>query len=300
MSNSDPSPYFSVVIPTYNRARQVAAAVASVLDQEFADFEIIVVDDGSTDDTRSVLAEIKDHRFFYQGKENGERGAARNYGARLARGRYINYFDSDDLMYPIHLRHAMEMIRSWDEPEFFHLGYDFKTTDGNVVRVINNFDDGISTRVLFDNVLSCNGVFVRHDIAMQFPFEENRVLASAEDWELWIRLLSRFKLYYSNQVTTSVVGHDQRSIFTIKPEKVIQRDTFMIECLHKDAHVMKTFGSRFAKFRAERFTFWMLCLTQSGRKKEVMTTAIRAIMVYPLILISRRFLASIRKTLFSL
>jgi glycosyltransferase involved in cell wall biosynthesis len=294
----DPSPYFSVVIPTYNRARQVAAAVASVLNQTFNDFEVIVVDDGSTDDTERVMAGIRDQRFFYHRKQNGERGAARNFGARLARGRYINYFDSDDLMYPVHLLHAKQMIGRWNEPEFFHLGYDFRTTRGDVVRTVDNFGDGIGDRVLFDNVLSCNGVLVRSDIAKQFPFEENRVLASAEDWELWIRLLSRFKLYYSNEVTTSVVGHDQRSIFTIKPEKVIERDKFLIASLRGDAQVMKTYGNRFRKFQAERFTFWMLCLSENGRTGGVLSTAIRAIMVYPLILTSRRFLASIRKILF--
>lgn len=294
MENSG-SPYFSIVIPTYNRARWVVAAIHSALAQEYADFEIIVVDDGSTDNTATVVGVIKDPRLFFLRKDNGERGAARNYGARKAKGRYINFFDSDDLMYPHHLATAFARIREWGNPEFFHLGYDFKDHEGKVTRNVDDIDESISKLNLFDNVLSCNGVFVRHDIAEKHPFEENRVLASAEDWELWIRLISRYKLYFSNDITTSVVTHDQRSIFTISPRKVISRDELLIENLRKDPEVMKVYGGSFRRFVAERISFWMLCLAENRQRTAVLSMAARAISVYPLILASRRFLASIRK-----
>ena len=291
----NPDPFFSFVIPTYNRAALVALTVQSVLKQELPDFEIIVVDDGSKDDTEARVTAIKDPRLFYHRKENGERGAARNFGARIARGTYINFFDSDDLVYPNHLSEAKRLIDKYKSPEFFHLGYDFKKPDGTLTSKVDQLDDSIRVRAMFDNFLSCNGVFVRKDIAQQFPFEEARVLASAEDWELWIRLLSRYQLQYSNTSTSTVVNHDERSIRTIPTDKIIARDTFLVEALEKDEAVRSAFGKKWNKFVAERYTFFMLCLAEDGRKSEVRKWAMKAASVYPMITFSSRFLASLKR-----
>src|SRR5689334_16638725 len=153
-------------------------------------------------------------------------------------------------MYPTHLTVAKKNIGAWNNPEFFHLGYDFKSPDGKVTRLVNDFDETLPRRVLYVNVLSCNGVFVRRDIAIGHPFEEDRRLASAEDWELWIRLLSRYPLFFSNEITTSVVSHDQRSIRVIPADKVIARDELLIGRLRNDPAVMKRFGSGFRRFQA--------------------------------------------------
>lgn len=291
------SPFFSVIIPTYNRAPLVEAAVHSVLKQEFKDFEVIVVDDGGKDDTGVRIKLMGDPRLSYHWKPNGERGAARNYGASIARGKYLNFFDSDDLLYPNHLAVARNLIDTVNNPEFFHLGYDFKTSEGELIRKVDDLDESIQQRAMFDNFLSCNGVFVRKDIADKFRFEEERVLASAEDWELWIRLLSRFKIRYSNMITSTVITHEQRSIHTIPTKKVIPRDEFLIRNLEKDPDVMTCYGRSWRKFKAERYTFIMLCLAEDGEKKEVWVWARRAFAVYPLILFSGRFLASIKKAI---
>jgi|GEM_PF-692009 len=92
----------SVIIPTYNRADMVAGAVESVLAQTMDEVEIIVVDDGSTDDTAQVLAPFM-HRIVYLRRENEGPAGARNTGMRAARGNYIAYLDSDDLYRPFKL-----------------------------------------------------------------------------------------------------------------------------------------------------------------------------------------------------
>ncbi|MEJ0034341.1 MAG: glycosyltransferase family A protein [Bacteroidota bacterium] len=289
------NPFFSIVIPTYNRAALVALSIQSVLKQGLQDFEIIVVDDGSRDDTEARVRAINDPRLFYHRKENGERGAARNFGARVARGTYINFFDSDDLVYANHLSEAKRLINEKKSPEFFHLGYDFKKEDGTLTQKVDQLDDTIRIKAMFDNFLSCNGVFVRKDVAQRFPFEEARVLASAEDWELWIRLLSRYQLQYSNTITSTVVNHDERSIRTIPTDKIIARDTFLVEALAKDDAVLSAFGKKWNKFVAERYTFFMLCLAEDGRKGEVRKWALKAARVYPGITLSSRFLASLKR-----
>lgn len=291
------SPAFSIVIPTYNRAHLIGKTLDSILKQKFTDFEVLVVDDGSKDNTEEVLRKFTDPRVQYFKKENAERGAARNYGAARASGAYINFFDSDDLMYDNHLAEAMNVITQRNNPEMFHLAYDYQLPDGTVVNVINNFDDSTQDAVLFDNKLSCNGVFLRKDIANQFRFCEERPLASSEDWELWIRLLCRFPLIYSNVVTSSVVNHDQRSLLTIAANKVVARDLLLLEKLRQDPVVMKRYGSSFRKFEASRYTFFMLCFNEQKQKSQVARWGKAAFRTYPLILLSRRFLASVKNSI---
>lgn len=289
------TPFFSVIIPTYNRGHLIGKTLESVLNQTVSDFEILIVDDGSNDNTAETVRQFTDPRIHYLKKENGERGAARNYGTSHAKGAYINFFDSDDLMYPNHLRVAREFIESRTNPELFHLGYDFKTPDGEITKIINNLDEHLKDQVLFDNILSCNGVFVRKDIADTHPFEENRIMASAEDWELWIRLISRFPILYANDVTTSVVSHDQRSIFTISADKIVARDLLMIRNLRSDPKVMNLYGSRFRKFVAQRYSFFMLCLIEQKRYGDMLKWAYKAFATYPGVLLTRRYLVSMKK-----
>lgn len=295
---SESFPFFSIIIPTYNRAHLVGKTIESVLQQQYTNFEILIIDDGSRDNTEDVIKQFNDPCIQYYQKENAERGAARNYGRARAKGLYVNFFDSDDLMYPNHLRVAKKLIEDKNSPDFFHLGYDFKTDDGVVTKKVDQLLDDIQPKALFDNFLSCNGMFVRKDIAEKFPFEEDRILSSAEDWELWVRLMSRYKLHYSNEITTSVVGHDQRSIRTIATDKIINRDLLLISYLKADAEVLRAYGKQFGRFVAERYTFFMLCLAEDNERAEVISWAFRAIRVYPLILTSKRFLASIKKIIF--
>ncbi|HXT53265.1 MAG TPA: glycosyltransferase family A protein, partial [Candidatus Eisenbacteria bacterium] len=96
------SPAVSVVVATYNRAKLLRETIDSILHQRFQDYELIVVDDGSTDDTRAMLAGFGSRiRYFYQ--ENRGPSAARNAGVRHAVGRWISIQDSDDLCAPNHL-----------------------------------------------------------------------------------------------------------------------------------------------------------------------------------------------------
>ncbi len=98
------TPFFSVVIPVYNRARVIAGAVRSVLAQSDQDFEIVVVDDASEDDPKAALDAIDDPRIRYVRQETqGGGGVARNRGIDLARGQFIAFLDSDDVFLPHHL-----------------------------------------------------------------------------------------------------------------------------------------------------------------------------------------------------
>ncbi len=97
------SPFFTVVIPVYNRAAALKEAIASVLAQSCQDFEIIVVDDGSTDNPRFTVDALSDARIRFQAQPNRGASAARNAGIDLARGKFVAFLDSDDHFLPHHL-----------------------------------------------------------------------------------------------------------------------------------------------------------------------------------------------------
>ncbi len=109
-------PLVSVIIPTYNRAKLIPAAVASVVSQSYKNFEIVVVDDGSTDDTKKVIRNLQtgnDIKYIYS--ENGGPAHARNIGMRSAQGKYIAFLDSDDLYYPYKLALQVSFMESHPE-----------------------------------------------------------------------------------------------------------------------------------------------------------------------------------------
>jgi glycosyltransferase involved in cell wall biosynthesis len=104
-------PFFSVVIPVYNRARVIRDAVDSVLKQSFQDFEIIVVDDGSTDNSCARIATMADPRMRLVVQKNAGASAARNRGIDLARGHFVAFLDSDDTFLPHHLEAMADLVR---------------------------------------------------------------------------------------------------------------------------------------------------------------------------------------------
>ena len=117
MPKHSQSPKVSVIITTYNYGAFIADAIKSVLEQSFQDFEIIVVDDGSTDQTRQVLEPfVKQHqnriRYFFQDNQGAASG--RNKGIKEAKGEYIAFLDADDTFLPLKLEKQMKIIQASD------------------------------------------------------------------------------------------------------------------------------------------------------------------------------------------
>ena len=111
---------FSLIVPTYNRESFIVKTIQSVLSQTYLNFELIIVDDGSTDNTEQVIGKIRDKRIKYYKKKNDERVAARNYYAtNKAKDGFVKFFDSDDLLYSKYLEEANLFIKKIDLKIFF-------------------------------------------------------------------------------------------------------------------------------------------------------------------------------------
>lgn len=287
-------PFFSIVIPTYNRSGFIRKTIESILKQDFSDYEVLVVDDGSTDNTKDVVATFTDKRVQYIHKTNGERGAARNTGAQNARGLYINFIDSDDIVYTHHLSTAHNLIKSSENLMVFHLGYDVRTISGRLIRDSRNIRT-INNEIISGNILSCNGVFIRTDIINDNPFNEDRDLASLEDWELWIRLASRFPIIHHNIITSTVVNHDDRSVMTLDSVKIKKKAEKLIHYVLNDKNNQAVYGKKMNRFLASVSTYAALHLALAGvDKKEVLKILYRGILKNPLVTFSKRFLVIIK------
>jgi len=112
-------PYFSIIIPLYNRENFIYDAVDSVLKQQFSDFELIIVDDGSCDNSFNIVSEIVDTRIKIIRQENSGVSSARNKGVKSATGQYLAFLDSDDYWYPDHLFEAYKFFSTNTQTKWY-------------------------------------------------------------------------------------------------------------------------------------------------------------------------------------
>jgi glycosyltransferase involved in cell wall biosynthesis len=290
--------FFSIVVPTYNRGDLIAKTIGSLLAQEHQGFEILVIDDGSTDDTEDVIKNINSQKIVYHKIKNSERGFARNYGARLAKGDYINFFDSDDLALPNHLSVARKTILTKNFPEVFHLDYEVKNTDSSLEKSNIGKAELANGKLLHGNILSCNGVFLKKEIALQFPFRELRTLSASEDWDLWLRLSVRYQIHLIPEVTSYIVNHQQRSVMMFNEESSLSRTNELIESIKSDEIFISTYPGAINIIKAHMLSYMSLHAAMAGHKKRAFRYLVSSLKVNFKELFTRRFLAIIKHLVF--
>ena len=193
----------SVVIPTYNHAHFVGAAIQSVLNQTYREFEIIVVDDGSTDDTRSIVAQFRDQvRYIWQ--ENQGLSAARNSGIRAANGEFIALLDADDMYEPAFLSKLISQLEANPDGDAVYCGYQF-------VDATNNPLPHIEKRVvppdqLYDVLLNGNFMAPECMLVRKRCYTEGQLfdeaLRACEDWDMWLWISKQYKVLGTSDVLT--------------------------------------------------------------------------------------------------
>lgn len=263
--------FLTIVIPTYNRAHLIEHTLKSVLNQSCDDFEVIIIDDGSTDNTEEIIQSYLSEKVQYHRIPNSERGAARNRGTELAKGDYINWFDSDDEMLPNHVASAKELASK--QPEVLNLMYRIKdSVSGKITPVQASYSEGQKQRKNFlieGNYLACNPVIVRRDIALQNPFIEDRSLSASEDYELWLRLLAKYRFHQSNEITSFLIQHDERSVNTMtNPEKLETRFLTFLKYIDENQELTNFLGNDYAYFVMRNYLILAVDLAYNGHKRK--------------------------------
>jgi len=195
-------PRVSVVLPTWNRKRLLGEAIASVLAQTYQDYEVLVVDDGSTDGTAAWVQEsVTDARVRYLGQENRGVSAARNAGIRAARGELIAFQDSDDLWLPSKLARQVPLF---DRPEvgFVFCGSARQDGAGGFREVRHpgaEYRGHAVGAMIRRNMMPTPSVMIRKRIALETgPMYEDLVFG--EDWNYWLRIAARCEVDFAPEV----------------------------------------------------------------------------------------------------
>lgn len=198
-------PKVSVIIPTYNCAHYIGNAIESVLRQTFTDYEIIVVDDGSTDNTREVVEKfVAQHpsrvRYLYQPHQ--ERAVARNQGIQAATGEYIAFLDADDEWLPHKLALQVPILDQYPKVGLVHSKVVFMDRDGRKIgspphrETPNGF---VLKELLCGNFIWCLTVLCRRQCFDECGWFDTDTIP-AEDWDMWVRIAARYALHYIPEV----------------------------------------------------------------------------------------------------
>lgn len=187
------NPRVSVIIPTYNRSHLIGRAIQSVLNQIYQDFEIIVVDDGSTDNTEEVIKKFQkqDKRIKYICHEKNKGGsAARNTGIKIAKGNYIGLLDDDDEWLPEKLE--KQVIKFQNSPEkvgVIYSGFFYVSEkSGKIVsEIIPTLQGEVYANLLKGCILGSPTPLIKKRCFQKAGFFDE-MLPSCQDWDMWIRL----------------------------------------------------------------------------------------------------------------
>jgi glycosyltransferase involved in cell wall biosynthesis len=248
-------PAFSIVIPLYNKARSIADTVASVLAQRLADFELIIVDDGSTDGSAQVVEGIQDHRIRLVKRENGGVSAARNTGIRLAAAEHIAFLDADDLWLPDFLEDMLALTRDFPNAGIYGAAYwhqvqgdryleEFGLPEGFRGYIPSYFAHAVR------HLLFWTSAVVVKKTALQQSGGFNEGICFGEDLDLWFRLaLEHPTAFYNKPLAVYNKDAENRAMKRKQPYA-----TNLVAHLAK----FKPYEEMHADFR--KFINWFRCI----------------------------------------
>lgn len=207
------TPEFSIIIPTYNRANRVREAIESVLSQTYKNWELIVIDDGSTDNTKEVCQRFKDQRITYLYQENAERSAARNRGIAMAIGKYIGFLDSDDIYARSFLEEVKALTQNTTSPSLIFTGLSIKQGGVDVPQPIPSAGHLACADFLLIHSMATPRAVIHRECFQKGLFTKD--FSIGEDRHLWVRLATYFPVLFCPKAIVIQNDHGDRSIASL-------------------------------------------------------------------------------------
>lgn len=281
-------PKISVIIPTYNHVLHLGQAIDSVLDQTYGNYEIIVVDDGSTDNTRHLVEGYGDSaRYIYQ--ENRGLAGARNTGIRSARGIFMAFLDADDYFEKDNLEKKIPFLESHPEIDWVYSDWDYLDEDNHFLErgsIKWSYRDKKLKSALFEellynrNFISPCTVVVKKSVMEAVGYFDPDVVCQ-EDWDLWLRLSLKYPSHYIDEVLVHVVGHPDS--LSKNFSKWVHGNALIVNKLNRT--IPLDFPNRkraLARLNADKYTYLGRDLVQRGETGKALKAYLKSIRQLPL------------------
>jgi glycosyltransferase involved in cell wall biosynthesis len=215
----------SVVVPLYNKENSIHETIISVLDQSFTDFELLIIDDGSTDDSLSVVSKINDARLVVHSKVNGGVSEARNFGIEKSNGEFIFLLDADDIIKKDCLTTLYNLTRKYSEESVFTAN--FEIVNGNSI-ISSSYCKGVKT-VVISNVyeslwegeyfVRTGNTLIKRDCFKNIGMFDSKI-SYYEDMDHILRLIKNYNIVYTPEVIfTYKMEHNFLSSNAVKMTK---------------------------------------------------------------------------------
>jgi hypothetical protein len=279
-------PSVSIVVATYNQAAFLGEAIASVVAQTFADWELVVADDGSTDDTADVVARFADPRIRYLAGPHGERAAARNRGIAAATADLVAFLDADDRWHPEKLARQVPPLVAAPAAAACYTAARFVDVAGRPlpVRKPERAVAGqLFPRLVRGNFIILASMLVRRSaLTAVGGFDATLPVYGCEDWGLWLRLARRAPFVALDE---ELVFYRQHAGNT-QPEQVMASGLAVLDRLYADPSVPREAGLGHAAARA-RHVWYHAAIVAGGRRTAALPLVGRALREHPATLWSR-------------
>jgi teichuronic acid biosynthesis glycosyltransferase TuaG len=229
----------SIIMPAYNAAHYIAESINSVLSQTYTNWELVIIDDGSTDQTAAVAEEYvrKDNRIKCIRQKNGRQGKARNNGLRHATGTLIAFLDADDLWVPAKLELQVQALTAqnvdlvYSDAQIFiegqpdHPKYNFDTVKGDFSGEI-----GLHTMIMGNRIPILTVLVYKTVIDAAGGFDERMEVQNCEDYHLWLKIMLKgYRLYGMNEILAHYRRHAASSsidAFAQLPKEIFTLEDF--------------------------------------------------------------------------
>ncbi|MEL6561539.1 MAG: glycosyltransferase family 2 protein [Bacteroidota bacterium] len=285
------SPLFSVIIPTYNRAKTITNTLNSVMTQQFQDFEVLIVDNDSTDNIEEVLADyIATGKVrFFRNDRNYERSYSRNRGLDLAKGDYAILLDSDDLLHTNCLQDAKNFIDDNVDNLFFHNLYEFVDENNNRTTGTDLYlPDNPFKSMARGNFLACNGVFMARSVYQKHRFDLKAV--GSEDWDYWLRVLNDVGyIGRINKVNSAILIHSDRSMQNMSIKKLEDAKNYILSKVTSFPQQYTRYKKYYPFMKASTFLYLGSMSNSAGKHTSAIKYAISSIFYRPGVILSKRF-----------
>lgn len=273
-------PRVSVIIPAYNQEKFITETIESVLNQTYKDFEILVVDDGSTDSTKQKLEKFGSRIKLIE-QTHMERAVARNNGVKNSQGRYIAFVDSDDIWTKDKLQ---KQINTLDKMKEYILVY---SACGRIdehskklkpaQRQLKGYSGNVFENLLVRNFIVSATPLIRREYVLRTEGFNSKYIPY-EDWEFWIRLSSYGKFYFIPEPLAYYRIHKSQSVRQVRAEKIEEVTTLLLQDSFNLQNIENKIKNKSLAIANLRFCYWYLINRNKDKAEEKIRKAIE---LYP-------------------